>query len=296
MCCTSTPRPLLTSALRKIFFFQAEDGIRDSVASRGLGDVYKRQGQTRVLFSPELKPLNAETSAWKYPDVSHQKKPHFWCGIPGIAAGDVDNDGDLDLRITAFGAPAVLLRKNEAAGGNVWLWRNDGAGGFSHDATLAQQGICPCFGDVDNDGDLGLWLSCAGPDLYFENDGKGNFRKSEVSAIAGGDLVTPCARLLDIDSDGDLDFLAFRLARGMVPATEALKPTASSLYNNNRDGSFTDIAEKLGLRLEKTPVAAVVYDDFDNDRDLDLVVFSAGGGETIGWVNDRGWKSSFRHH
>ena len=26
-----------------IVFFQAEDGIRDSVASRGLGDVYKRQ-------------------------------------------------------------------------------------------------------------------------------------------------------------------------------------------------------------------------------------------------------------
>ena len=29
------------------FFFQAEDGIRDSVASRGLGDVYKRQKQTQ---------------------------------------------------------------------------------------------------------------------------------------------------------------------------------------------------------------------------------------------------------
>ena len=27
-----------------IFFFQAEDGIRDLVRSRGLGDVYKRQG------------------------------------------------------------------------------------------------------------------------------------------------------------------------------------------------------------------------------------------------------------
>ncbi len=26
-----------------VFFFQAEDGIRDSVASRGLGDVYKKQ-------------------------------------------------------------------------------------------------------------------------------------------------------------------------------------------------------------------------------------------------------------
>ena len=28
-----------------VFFFQAEDGIRDLVRSRGLGDVYKRQHQ-----------------------------------------------------------------------------------------------------------------------------------------------------------------------------------------------------------------------------------------------------------
>ena len=31
-----------------IFFFQAEDGIRDLVRSRGLGDVYKRQGLGHV--------------------------------------------------------------------------------------------------------------------------------------------------------------------------------------------------------------------------------------------------------
>ena len=31
-----------------VFFFQAEDGIRDLVRSRGLGDVYKRQGQPRT--------------------------------------------------------------------------------------------------------------------------------------------------------------------------------------------------------------------------------------------------------
>ena len=34
------------------FFFQAEDGIRDLVRSRGLGDVYKRQ-----LWTPEGSPL-----------------------------------------------------------------------------------------------------------------------------------------------------------------------------------------------------------------------------------------------
>ena len=32
------------------FFFQAEDGIRDLVRSRGLGDVYKRQAHHRVEF------------------------------------------------------------------------------------------------------------------------------------------------------------------------------------------------------------------------------------------------------
>ena len=34
------------------FFFQAEDGIRDLVRSRGLGDVYKRQGKTRMDCQP----------------------------------------------------------------------------------------------------------------------------------------------------------------------------------------------------------------------------------------------------
>ena len=36
------------------FFLQAEDGIRDLVRSRGLGDVYKRQGETLVAQSAEV--------------------------------------------------------------------------------------------------------------------------------------------------------------------------------------------------------------------------------------------------
>ena len=33
------------------FFFQAEDGIRDAQESRGLGDVYKRQGLVIALLT-----------------------------------------------------------------------------------------------------------------------------------------------------------------------------------------------------------------------------------------------------
>ena len=41
---------LLTIRLLVVFFFQAEDGIRDLVRSRGLGDVYKRQAQEAVTL------------------------------------------------------------------------------------------------------------------------------------------------------------------------------------------------------------------------------------------------------
>ncbi|VDG23260.1 hypothetical protein MUDAN_IGPPGNFN_03613 [Lactiplantibacillus mudanjiangensis] len=37
------------------FFFQAEDGIRDSSTSRGLGDVYKRQNRSQPVMAPAVK-------------------------------------------------------------------------------------------------------------------------------------------------------------------------------------------------------------------------------------------------
>ncbi|MHC4582969.1 MAG: CRTAC1 family protein [Planctomycetota bacterium] len=227
--------------------------------------------RSRILFSPETKPLSIETSIWQYFDST--------IDLAGIASGDIDNDGDLDLCITSFGN-----------NGDVLIWRNDGKGNFNTSKLIAQKGISPYFGDIDNDMDLDLWLGCAGPDLYFQNDGEGNFVESEVSEISGGNLITPCTRLFDIDSDGDLDFLASHIKNGTVPVTGQLESSATNLYNNNRDGSYTDISEKLGLRLEKNPVSSIVYDDFDNDRDLDLVVFSASEQEPIIWVNDRVWK------
>ena len=46
--------------LNLVFFFQAEDGIRDLVRSRGLGDVYKRQ--LRWRSPPRVRPM---LSAWR---------------------------------------------------------------------------------------------------------------------------------------------------------------------------------------------------------------------------------------
>ena len=230
---------------------------------------------TRVVFSPETRPLDAGTSSWQWEGGS--------VGLPGMAAGDVDRDGDLDLCLTAM---------DEQGGTSLWL--NDGSGRFSVGQAIADRGVSPCFGDVDNDGDLDLWLGRGGADLYFENDGKGHFAEGASPAADEADQFTASARLFDVDSDGDLDFVAFRLAAGSLPAAGDSAAAASSVYNNNRDGSVTDLAEKLGLVLADTPVAAALYDDFDNDRDTDLVIFPAGSGQPIAWVNYRVWRHEIR--
>ena len=53
-----------------VFFFQAEDGIRDLVRSRGLGDVYKRQNQDRAPLESGISHLlhhYASEAAVAYP-------------------------------------------------------------------------------------------------------------------------------------------------------------------------------------------------------------------------------------
>lgn len=255
----------------------------------------ERTPTPRVVFSPETKPLPGRTSSWQWKGGQ--------VSLPGIAVGDVDGDGDQDLCLTGVDEQ-----------GSASVWRNDGSGKFSPGPPLIDKAVSPFFGDVDNDGDLDLWLGRAGPDVLLQNDGEGNFywslpigllgnlqgllesadgsgsEPSSRTGLAGADRLTCSARLLDLDSDGDLDFVAFRLAGGSVPEAGDAAPAPSSVWNNDRDGTFTDIAERLGLTLADTPVAAAVYDDLDNDRDIDLVIFPAGDSEPIGWVNYRVWK------
>jgi len=228
-----------------------------------------------IVFSPDVQDIGPPLAAWACAG-GHVR-------MPGLAAGDIDGDGDLDLCVTGLGddgAAAILA--------------NDGQGHFSQRPLPVRGAISPSFGDVDNDGDLDLWLGCAGPDRYFENDGKGNLTRTAGPDVAGPDVITTATRLLDIDSDGDLDLLGFRMRQGSVPVGRTFEPAASVVYNNNRDGTFADIAERLGVRWADRAVAAAVADDFDGDRDLDVIAFFAGDAPPIAWVNDRAWAHHVR--
>ena len=60
-----------------VFFFQAEDGIRDLVRSRGLGDVYKRQLPYCIPYPPLFKPYQKNISAVREirSVAEHMRKP-----------------------------------------------------------------------------------------------------------------------------------------------------------------------------------------------------------------------------
>ncbi len=223
--------------------------------------------QPRIVFSPDTKTREAKTRRWKWRGGT--------VGLPGLAVADVDADGDLDVCLT--GADDQ---------GSAVLWRNEGDGRFAAGQTLANQVVSPCFGDVDNDGDVDLWLGRAGVDRVMLNDGKGTFSPADYAALAGPDELTHIARLIDLDSDGDLDYLALRLNKGDVPLATASVPAAGDLFGSNSDGTFADLAGQFGLDFKDTAIAAVVYDDFDNDYDLDLIVFPAQG-EAVAWINHR---------
>ncbi len=177
----------------------------------------------RVVFSPEIKRLAAPASSWA------------WSGgrvaLPGIAVGDLNGDGHLDLVLSGIGGD-----------GSTSIWINEGAGRFSARHPLATHGIAPCLGDVDNAGRLDLWLGTATGSILFQNDGKGNFKRRAAPGLPDSAAFTAQAHLRDIDSDGDLDLLAFRLQKGSIPSAGNALPAKSSVYRNNRDGSYTDVA------------------------------------------------------
>ena len=201
-------------------------------------------------------------------------------GLGGcVALADVDNDGDLDLF--------------DASPGQQRLFRNDGQGRWT-DVTQASGLAAPagaipigCIaGDYDNDGRADLFVLRYGVSSLYHNDGGGRFSDATLPAgIAPYPFLPGAAAWVDIDHDGDLDLVIAGLAdvAASVPLAAAralafpgdFAPAPIRLLRNNGNGTFTDTT--TGARLQiGTHAIALVPTDFDNRRDIDLLVVNRG--------------------
>lgn len=196
------------------------------------------------------------------------------------AWGDYDNDGDLDCYATRGG-------ENPDA-----LWRNDGDWSFTEvtdEARLGNEmpGITPIWFDMENDGDLDLFLSNGRsgsypneifyPDRLWRNEGDGTFTEiTGPSGIADGEPPPYYDAWGSAAGDYDNDRLV-----DIFVATYRLAPDL--LYRNRGDGTFVDVGAATGVRGEPTSQAdyfghgiGAEFADYDNDGDLDLAVGNLG--------------------
>jgi len=180
---------------------------------------------------------------------------------------DFDNDGDLDLAQATGNAAPMRLYRND---GGKFVDATHAAGDLAKPLNTNVYGVLA--GDYDNDGMADLCVFGAGQAALFQNAGKGSFtNKTITSKLPESPDVSISGAFVDADHDGDLDiFLG-----GFQNGTSRNAAAPNRLWRNNGDGTFTDISEAAKINLPSRAVA-VVPTDFDNRRDIDLLVLDAG--------------------
>ena len=207
---------------------------------------------------------------------------------PGGGFFDYDGDGRLDIYL--INGAAVPGTEYATPPQNA-LYRHRGDGTFA-DAT-AQAGVgdtgygmgC-AVGDIDNDGDLDLYVTNFGANSLYENRGDGTFADATARAGVGDERWGASAAFADIDRDGLVDLYVgnyhnfsysnHRLcAEGgsglqLYCGPEAFDGVSDVLYHNQGDGTFADITAAAGLASDQGKELGVVFGDVDLDGDPDL--------------------------
>ena len=226
---------------------------------------------------------------------------------PCALFADVNNNGHQDLVVVTANGPLLFLNQ-----GNGRFALKPGAFRFAQPPQGTFTGAA--FGDYDRDGRLDIYFCLYSyykgleqyhfpvpyydarngpPNFLFHNEGDATFQ--DVTAATGlnqnNDRFSFDCNWCDFDQDGWPDlYVVNDFGR-------------KNLYHNNRDGTFTDMAEEAGV-VDVGPGMSSCWFDYDNDQNLDLYVsdmWEASGMRLTAQMNfpeqmPADVRALFRHH
>ncbi|MFQ5926041.1 MAG: FG-GAP repeat domain-containing protein [Terriglobia bacterium] len=199
-------------------------------------------------------------------------------GFNGLAVADIDADGDEDFYVCQpAGLPNRLFRAN-ADGTFSEIARAAGLDVLDHSAAAV-------FFDYDNDADADLLLTGTRL-LLFQNDGKGRFtfldpKRVGLSTSTDANTSFYSACIADYNRDGWLDVYVcaydWQAGEGSyaspLPIYDATNGPPNFLFRNNGDGTFTEVAQEVGLDENSNRFSlACAWADYDRDGYPDLYV------------------------
>ena len=213
------------------------------------------------------------TSNWN--DGSRQALATALSG--SVTLFDMDGDGSLDL----FWMTDTAQHLFRSAGGK-FVDVTQQAGALS--AKFSGIPVGAVAGDFDNDGKADLFVIRHGTLSLYHNDGGGKFSDVTSAAnIPAYPSLPSAVAFADVDHDGDLDIFITGLANlSPAPKGEALAVFPADfagapnlLLRNDGNGKFSDVTAASKLNTVGHTVA-VIPTDFNNRRDMDLLVVSYG--------------------
>jgi hypothetical protein len=229
--------------------------------------------------------------------ASHTSKKYLLETMgPGVALLDYDNDGRLDIFLVngaPIGDPTPKGAVPQKTDSQYWnrLYHQKPDGSFEDVTEKAGlqgtgYGFGVAVGDYDNDGFEDLYVTAYGGNKLYRNNGNGTFTDVTQKAGVAGSGWSTSAAWVDLDGDGFLDLVVLRYLDWDFDDVfcgehkegyraychpDFFKPISPLVYHNNKDGTFTEVAQKVGLGKPGKGLG-IALADYDRDGYIDLFV------------------------
>jgi len=230
-----------------------EGGVFGDYDNDGLLDLYvSNEGPPNFLFRN-----NGDET---FTDVSDGSGANISGAAISSPFGDYNNDGLVDMYVVNLSGSNVLLRNN----GDGTFTDVTGAAGVGNTGS----GITAVWSDFDLDGKLDLYVANQDANVLYQNNGLGTFTDITALAGVGTDATSEGTASGDFDNDGDFDIYV------------ANNGSDDILYQNNGDGTFTNISGAAGISNPSASLG-VAFGDLDYDGWLDIFVVNSGNNNVL---------------